>query len=197
MFGTNTPLDSDNYTRHNVTSLSAVYEIHQLLDKKDTLMAFTGYFDHLLTTLLLVNIKNKLNSSETISGVEKKVYGVLVECIENVSKHSPNKTSNQNISTLLLGKTETKYTIITGNYILSAEVPQLKQKLEKIAACTMPELKQLYREQILSKRTDDNNAGLGIIDIAIKTGNQIKYEFKPLTEFTTFYLLQTEILIQK
>ena len=197
MIGTNTPLNSDNYTRDNRTSMAIAHEVHTLLNNKDTLMAFTGYFDHLLTTLLLINIKNKLSSAEIITGAEKKVYSVLVECIENVSKHTIIGSNAQNMSTLLLSKSETKYTIITGNQVMNEEVPLLKNRLEKVVKSSAPELKQLYREQILSKRTDDNNAGLGIIDIAIKTGNQIKYEFRPLTEFTTFYILQTEINIQK
>jgi hypothetical protein len=195
--GTNTPLNSDYYLRGNQASMSIAHEVHRLLNNKDTLMAFTGYFDHLLTTLLLINIKNKLSLTEKITGAEKRVYSVLVECIENVSKHTILENNTHNLSTLILSKSESKYTIITGNQVMNEEVPLLKKRLEKVAASSAAELKQLYREQILSKRTDENNAGLGILDIAIKTGNQIKYEFKPITEFTTFYLLQTEINIQK
>lgn len=196
MFDTNTPLNSDSYTDSGA-SMAKAFEVHSLLNDKDTLMAFTGYFDHLLTTLLLINIKNKLSTAEVLSGVEKKVYSVLVECIENVSKHTIVGNNAQNMSTLLVRKSDTKYTIITGNQVMNEEVPLLKERLKKVENSTFPELKQCYREQILSKRTDDNNAGLGILDIAIKTGNQIKYEFKPLSETTTFYLFQTEITIQK
>lgn len=196
MFDTNTPLNSDSHTDSGV-SMAKTFELHALLNDKDTLMAFTGYFDHLLTTLLLINIKNKLSTAEVLSGAEKKVYSVLVECIENVSKHTIVGNNAHQISTLLVRKSTTKYTIITGNHVMNEEVPLLKERLKKVENSTFPELKQCYREQILSKRTDDNNAGLGILDIAIKTGNQIKYEFKPLTETTAFYLFQTEITIQK
>ncbi|MES2593586.1 MAG: SiaB family protein kinase [Bacteroidota bacterium] len=180
-----------------MTLISTTLKAHQLLSDKNTLLSFTGQFDHLLTTLLLINVKNKLSSTEVASGVEKRVYNVLVECIENVSKHSFQGSKNENIATLLLTKSDTKYTIVTGNYIPNSDIPYLKEKLEVIINSSPLELKQMYREKILGKRTDDNNAGLGIIDIAIKTGNQIKYEFTPLTDSTTFYLLQTEINIQK
>ncbi|MFY9308849.1 MAG: SiaB family protein kinase [Bacteroidia bacterium] len=197
MFETNTPLNSDSFTSESGATVAKALEIHSLLNNKDTLMAFTGYFDHLLTTLLLINIKNRLSNAEMLSGVEKKVYSVLVECIENVSKHNIPGNNIRNISTLLISKSDTKYTIVTGNEITNEEVPLLKERLERVAGSTLQELKQSYREQILSKRTDDNNAGLGILDIAIKTGNQIKYQFKPINESTTFYLFQTEITIQK
>ncbi|MDP1744467.1 MAG: DUF6272 family protein, partial [Bacteroidota bacterium] len=112
-------------------------------------------------------------------------------------KHSSKGDDTQNIAILLLSKSQDKYTIVTGNHIMNDEIPALQEKLEKVLKHNQAELKQLYREQILSKRTDDNNAGLGIIDIAIKSGNLMQYEFKPLTESTSFYLLQTEININK
>ena len=180
-----------------MTHISTTFKAHQLMSDRNTILTFTGHFDHLLTTLLLINIKNKLSALESTNGVDKKVYSVLVECIENVSKHHFIGDEKLYIATLLLTKSKTKYTIVTGNYIKSSAIPKLKEKLEKVLNSSQAELKQMYREQILSKRTDENNAGLGIIDIAIKSGNQIKYEFKPLTEDTSFYLLQTEINIQK
>lgn len=180
-----------------MASISTAFEAHQLMSKKNTLIAFTGHFDHLLTTLLLINIKDKLSSLESKTGIDRKVYSILVESIENVSKHSTLENKEQNIAILLLSKSDEKYTIVTGNHIMNSDIPALQGKLEKVLKHNQAELKQLYREQILSKRTDDNNAGLGIIDIAIKSGNMMKYEFKPLTEHTSFYLLQTEINIQK
>jgi hypothetical protein len=191
------PLDSNNFTKSNIAPIMATFETHQLLSNKNTLMAFTGHFDHLLTTLLLVNVKNKLSVMEASTGIDKRVYSILVECIENVSKHCLQANSKDDIATFLLAKSDDKYTIVTGNHIMNSDIPILKSKLDKVAASNHAELKQMYRDQILSKRTEENCAGLGLIDIAIKSGNQIKYEFLPLTENTTFYILQTEINIQK
>ena len=180
-----------------MASISTAFKAHKIMSEKNTLIAFTGHFDHLLTTLLLLNIKNKLSALEASTGIDRRVYSVLVESIENVSKHSCKGDQTQNIAILLLSKSDDKYTIVTGNHILNEEIPALKEKLERVLKYNQEELKQLYREQILSKRTDDNNAGLGIIDIAIKSGNAIQYEFKALTELTSFYLLQAEINIPK
>ncbi len=180
-----------------MTYISAAFEAHQLMSEKRSLMSFTGHFDHLAITLLLTNIKSKLSAIEITTGMDKRVYSVLVECIENVCKHSFHGNEKENIATLLLSKSETKYTIVTGNHIMNDEIPALKEKLETVAKLSPVELKQMYRVQILSKPTNDNNAGLGIIDIAIKSGNKIKYEFKKLTKNTSFYLLQTEISIKK
>ena len=59
------------------------------------------------------------------------------------------------------------------------------------------ELKNVYRKQILLERTDVNSAGLGIIDMAIKSGGNMTYNFLPLNAEVSFYLLQVEITINK
>ena len=180
-----------------MTQVSTAFEVHQFMSEKNILIAFTGYFDHLVTTSLLKNIKKKLTILQSATGIDKKVYNVLVESIENISKYASTKNPNQNIAMLLLCKSDVHFTVITGNHILNNDIPALKEKLDKVASLTPAELKKMYREQLLSKRTHENSAGLGIIDIAIKSGNQIKYDFKQLNDQTSFYLFQTEINIQK
>ena len=180
-----------------MTQVSIAYEVYQFMSEKDILMAFTGHFDHLVTTSLLKNIKSKLGELQTATGIDKKVYNVLVESIENISKYSSKSIEHKNNAMLLLCKSENKYTVITGNHIMNKDVPALKEKLDKVLKLTLVELKKMYREQMLSKRVDENSAGLGIIDISIKSENHIKYDFKPITEDSSFYLFQTEINIQK
>ncbi len=180
-----------------MTQVSIAYEVYQFMSEKDILMAFTGHFDHLVTTSLLKNIKSKLGELQTATGIDKKVYNILVESIENISKYSSKAVEHKDKAMLLLCKSDNKFTIITGNHILNKDIPALKMKLDKVSRLTLEELKKLYREQMLSKRIDENSAGLGLIDISIKSENQIRYEFKPITEHASFYLFQTEINIQK
>ena len=40
---------------------------------------------------------------------------------------------------------------------------------------------------------DRDNAGLGIIDIALKSGNKLEYEFRPITPDVSFYVIQAKI----
>jgi hypothetical protein len=178
-----------------MTEVSTAFEVYQFMSEKNIMVAFTGHFDHLVTTSLLKNIKNKLSALQSVTGIDKRVYNVLVESIENISKYSSLNTGKQNIAMLLLCKSEHHFTVITGNHVLNTDVPKLKERLDAIAKLNPAQLKQLYREQMLSKRTNDNSAGLGIIDIAIKSGNQLKYDFKPVSDLTSFYLFQTEIKI--
>lgn len=178
-----------------MTQILTAFEVYQFMSEKNILIAFTGHFNHTVATSLLRNIKTKLNELQTVTAIDKKVYNIMVESIENISKYSSRGNDSQNSGMLLLCQSETHFTVITGNPVLNEDVPALKEKLDRVLDLNPSELKKMYREQLLAQRTDENSAGLGIIDIAIKSGNQIKYNFKPLTKQTSFYLFQTEISI--
>jgi hypothetical protein len=178
-----------------MTQVSTAFEVYQFMSEKNILVAFTGHFDHLVTTSLLRNIKSKLGDLQSMTGIDKRVYNVLVESIENISKYTSKNSQAHNIAMLLLCKGDHNFTVITGNHVLNKDIPALKARLDKVIKLNQDELKKLYRQQMLSKRTDENSAGLGIIDIAIKSKNQIKYDFKQLNDDTSFYLFQTEIKI--
>lgn len=180
-----------------MTQVSTAFEVYQFMSAKNILVAFTGHFDHLVTTSLLKNIKNKLIELQSMTGIDKRVYNVLVESVENISKYSYKNPEKPSVSMLLLCKGEESYTVITGNHVLTKNVEALKNKLEKVSTLGTDDLKKMYRQQMLSERTDENSAGLGIIDIALKSGNQIKYDFKTVNDTVSFYLFQTEIKIQK
>jgi len=180
-----------------MTQVSTAFEVYKFMSEKNILVAFTGHFDHLVTTSLLKNIKSKLGDLQSVTGIDKRVYNVLVESVENISKYTSKNSHKNNIAMLLLCKGENYFTVITGNHVFNKDIPLLKEKLDKVIQLGEEDLKKMYRAQMLSERKDENSAGLGIIDIAIKSKNKIKYEFKPLTEDLSFYLFQTEINIQK
>lgn len=175
-------------------TLPNVYEVHQFMNDKNIVFAYTGTFDHFVTTSLLKSIRRKLKTFHGPRSLNKRNYSVLVESIENVSKHCM-ETDKDSIGMLLLCEEGSQYIIITGNHISNKDIPALTEKLERMSKLDQADLKKMYRNQILSEHTNDNNAGLGLLDILIKSGNKIKYEFQPRTEDSSFYLFQAAINI--
>ncbi len=172
---------------------TVAHNLYNFMDERNILVAFTGHFNHSMATALLKLGKSKINDSGAGLGVNKKIYNILVESIENVSKHSSQEIKKA--SMLLLAKSDTHYKIITANPILNSKISELTEKLDLISGLEIAGLKKLYRNQLLAERTNENNAGLGIIDIAIKSDSKIKYDFKSLTESSSLYIFQVEINI--
>jgi hypothetical protein len=171
----------------------SVFETYQFMSDNNIFFAYAGTFDHFSITSLLKSIKGKLNALEIERGIAKKIQAILIEKVENIRKHSSHDGKNTGL--LLLCKSDTKYIVITGNQILHENVPSLQENLERLSKLSMDELKQEYKEQLLSERTNENGAGLGLLDILIKSANPLKYDFRRHTDVSSFCIIQTEINI--
>ena len=83
-----------------------------------------------------------------------------------------------------------RYSIITGNPILQEHVATLKQKIDGVNAMTREELKRHYQEALSnSELSTKGGAGLGMIDMARKSGNRLVYQFEPLNDRYSFFSL--------
>ena len=70
----------------------------------------------------------------------------------------------------------------------------LQAMIEKINDSSIAELKQMYMKQIKEgKLSDKGGAGLGLIDIARKTGEKYQYQFLPIDEKYCFFILKVEV----
>ena len=76
----------------------------------------------------------------------------------------------------------------------SSDVAPLKEKLELVNSMDKDELKAYYK-QVLSEGTlsSKGTAGLGMIDIARKSGEKLAYDFHQINDTTTFFSLAVKI----
>ena len=89
---------------------------------------------------------------------------------------------------------ENRYSIVTGNHILNTNVESLKGKIDKVNAMTGEELKTYYREALgNSVLSAKGGAGLGMIEMARKSGNRIEYRFDPVNDRLSFFSLIVKI----
>jgi hypothetical protein len=144
-------------------------------------------------------MESKMESYEEKPKVKKKVFNVLVECLQNlyhhIDKDAENEVSAQDNSALLMiSKSVNDYKIMTGNYMETAHVEGLKEKLELVNSMNKLELKTYYKE-VLSNgaRSDKGTAGLGMIDIARKSGQKLEFDFETVENGLTFFSLTVKV----
>jgi len=130
--------------------------------------------------------------------IKKKVYHVLVETLQNMNKHSDeiNKDGVQGVGSglFMIGKKEEKYFVITANKVHSDKRVGLHTAIDEVNNSTPEQLKEMYKKQIKEGSiSDKGGAGLGLIDIARKTGKQLEYQFLQLDDDYYFFLLKVEI----
>ena len=166
--------------------------------KGDVIIKHKGIITPDLITEILSRVESELIKRQESTKIRKKVYNVLVEALQNLFHHTDNLPDVNGVNfkekfvTFVLKKDkEDKYSYISGNYILKDRVRFLKDRLDQINYLTLNELKILYKLILNNNEfSDKGGGGLGLIDIAKRTGNNYEYNFHDNIENYSFYCLK-------
>ena len=140
----------------------------------------------------LITLEKKLNVEEVAA--KKKVYKIIVECLENISRHTEMPTHALRPSLFVLGKHEGCYHVISGNYIFKAQADSVRSMLDNINKLDPETIRKKYREVLSEgKLTQKGGAGLGMIDIIQKSGNKLEYDFIPSGEDVYFFMIKAQV----
>ena len=132
--------------------------------------------------------------------IKKKLFHVMVESLQNIAKHSEeddaeyskNYRSGQGI--LMVGKEKDRYSVTTGNLVSVEQAKELGDMISEINAMDADELKETYKKKLKESRlSDKGGAGLGLIDMAKKTGTKIECSFKEVNAEQHFFILKINI----
>ncbi|MCD4792732.1 MAG: SiaB family protein kinase [Bacteroidales bacterium] len=121
--------------------------------------------------------------------IHKKIFHFLVEILQNISKHAYS-TDDKREGIFQIGFMNNKFHIGTGNLIANNEIKNLKSQIDSVNSKTKDELNELYRKFLREgKSTKTGSAGLGLIDLARETEDNIKYEFTQINNEYSFFSL--------
>jgi hypothetical protein len=182
-----------------------IYDLFRKMDRNNIILSFKGEVTSELLTSILQIMENKLDDVEQNRKVRKKVYNILVECLQNLYHHiediekgevpAPDTSEEARRSAIfMIGKEGDHYSIITGNFILKEEEDKLRERIDRINAMTREELKDHYKEVLNNgKLSEKGGGGLGMIDIAKKSGQKLDYNFTPLDGNNSFFSLNVKV----
>ena len=159
----------------------------------EILFSFIGDFSAENVTNLLDDAEVKLVEFDVPKKIKKRIYNSLVEGFQNLHHHSMTNILNgmvegQRFGIALLFKSDENYKFIHGNFVNNGNVQMLKSRLDQINALSKDELKILYKMILNNEEfSTKGGGGLGMIDIARKTGSNLDYDFIEINEKFSFY----------
>lgn len=158
-----------------------LFEQYETVKDKTLIAGFKGEAGSNFFIEALHQVEGKLEKIEPKVRIRKKIFNILVEILQNIYHYSvETKQDDCKSPTLIyLYRDEHDYWIYTRNQIRNEQVIPLKLLLDKINGLDREQLKNLYREKLMSGiNVDSGRAGLGMIDIKRKSGGNILYGFK-------------------
>jgi len=189
-----------NFMKLTVSFIKSVLTIYDELLKNEISLVYLGDFNQQITKMFTNMAQEEMDKNNEEASIRRKVYHVMVETLQNMSKHSDELAGKKfaGKGLFMIGKTDEAYYVITSNKITGGKKDKLEKMLSKINAATPEELKEMYKKQIKEGMlSEKGGAGLGLIDIARKTGQQHHYQFLPYDEKNYFFILKVEINIKK
>lgn len=177
-----------------------INEYYYKLSQGDVLLAYKGSITSELINEILEAVEEKLEKVNESGKTRKKLYNVLVESMQNLFHHIEEthegieEDLEPKFGVLVVERDGEQYNVITGNFINNKKIKFLKEKIDKINSMSKDELKDMYKFILNHQKISaKGGGGLGLVDIARKTGKDISYEFYPYNENYSFFNLTIEV----
>ncbi|HAA17057.1 MAG TPA: hypothetical protein DCE41_37230 [Cytophagales bacterium] len=174
-----------------------IYDLHKTMLARNLILVYEGEFTQEITKSVLAMAERNMDSMGEESSIKRKVFNVMVECLQNIVKHGEDFNpfnEKKNSAVFMIGKQETEYIITSGNPVNEETVPKLREKLERINSLDKDGLKKLYKEIIKNADlSEKGGAGLGFVDMARKSGQPLQFDFEKMDDNHYFFSLKTTI----
>ena len=173
----------------------------ELIDelKDNIIFSYRGTFDQVVVNTILSQVKDDLSKTGKERLLVKKTYNIMVESVENVMKHCqiqpPTIVEKEGLT--VLSMEENMFCISAGNVIVKSDKGYLKNKIDAINNLSKEELRGEYTSSIkTSEISAKGGAGLGLIDIAIRSNNKLEYDFYEFDSHHYYFILKIKVSIK-
>jgi hypothetical protein len=168
-------------------------KIRTMLMEQRLMFVYRGVVTNENSIPLLMLLEKEMETADFGFVGRKRLFMFVLESLQNVSRHSEG-TSPSNMSLVVYSKEKGGYTVTTGNVIPSANIENLTTRLEEINNLQAEEIRNVYRQMLNnSEFSSKGGAGLGLIEMAKKTGNKLDYDFIELDGQNSYFILSKTV----
>lgn len=167
--------------------------IRDKMMKERLMFVYRGIVTNENSIPLLMLLEKEMENSEFGFVGRKRLFMFVLESLQNVSRHS-DKENMAGMSLVVYSKVNGGYTVTTANVIPTLNIENLKRKLNEINNLENSEIRSVYRQMLTnSEFSTKGGAGLGLIEMAKKTGNKLDYDFVPLDDRNSYFILSKTV----
>lgn len=174
-----------------------IYSFHQEMLENKFCLVYEGEITHQITKAFASFAESNMEKEMADINLKKRVFHIIIEALQNICKHSVDEEYTEPFiknGIFIIGKYEDEYHIITGNKISNTKIKWMQTLLEKINVQDKKGINELYKKTLKEgKLSDKSGAGLGLIDIARKSGNPLEFYFEKIDNNLSFFILKIKI----
>ncbi len=178
---------------------SFVFDLFEDMLRNNLNYIYRGLFTQSITDNILLLTEACMSNVGEDSKIKKRIFTILVEGLQNVTRHQEidgqeAATDPNQAGIFIIQNHNGKYYITTGNPILKVNIPALIKQLEKINSLDSESLKLFYKEVLNNdKISNKGGAGLGLIEMARKSGNKLDFDFSDINDNYSYFYMGTKV----
>jgi len=176
----------------DIIKINETKKIHKLISKEKILLIHKGFFNE-KTTEALISMAEDNTKDESLTQ-RRKVFHMVVEILQNISKHSYRNNKDEREGIFILSEEGENFTVNGGNYIQNNNLVGLKKYLNNLSKMSKEQLKDVYRKILRGDGIpEDISGGLGLIDVFRESKQPVEYKFININDKISFYTIKVVI----
>lgn len=172
---------------------------YALVGDETVLFEHEGKVDKQVLLSTLPEIEQILDQLSVDRQKKRKIVNIAIETLQNLQLHSfqNEKGKDYDLPPLfILSKNSDHVTITIGNLVSTSERALLEDKIRKINSLNEEEIKFLYgviMKQTVVKFSTKGGAGLGLIDMKKKSGEDLGFSFQDVDNDVCYFNLKVSV----
>lgn len=173
--------------------MELINKLRQKLSDEHLMFAYRGEVTGDNSVSLLTLLEREMEFSDFSLLGRKRLFMFVLENLQNITRHGI--TRSEDVASLVVyNKTADGYTVSTGNALKKSEVKDLRKNLEKINSLDPDTIREVYRTMLQDTQIGKKGgAGLGLMEMARKTGNKLDYDFLPIDDRYSYFILSKTV----
>jgi hypothetical protein len=173
-----------------------MYKLYEHLKNEKICLSYLGVITDSVTIKFIDLSDFFLKNSAHLSKLKNRTSFLIVECFQNTIRHRDKDAQAENHKDYFqINAWDGGMVLSSCNLIPEKEVEELRRKITYINSLNPDELKKLHEEILVREElSSKGGGGLGLIDMARKTGLPLRYNFTPLKSNVSEFFMALEIL---
>lgn len=175
-----------------------LYDFYNNMKKERVIFCYSGPISHSTIEGIGSTLRLDLKIEEADMNTSQKIFSVFIEQMQNILNYSEEKIVNDKqlekelrVGVLVIGQVDDKFYVYCGNKIYNKDIDKIKGMIDEISGLSKEELKVLYKKRRKGEPAEGSKgAGLGLIEMARKSGRPIEYSFKKLNDEFSFFSIK-------
>lgn len=154
----------------------------------NVLLHYSGEFTPPIVAALSDSVRERLDDTAPDRRIARRVFSAFIEMAQNVLHYAAGEApAGAPQGTLTVVRDGAQFEVSCRNRIRNCDVARVRQRVERVRAMTLDEIKAAYRAQLRNDEHDEEDtvskgAGLGFLTLAREASQPIDYVIEAVAD---------------